>query len=39
MGLALEDSLQAINEDDTYVKAYYRCGTSYLLLFKYDESK
>ena len=38
-GLAIIDADEIIKEDKTFVKAYYRKGSAYLLLGKFDEAK
>ncbi len=38
-GLALNDAELAIQKNPAYVKGYYRQGSAFLLLGKYDKAK
>jgi serine/threonine-protein phosphatase 5 len=38
-GLAIDDASTAIKMNPSFVKAYYRKGTAYLMMGKFDEAK
>jgi serine/threonine-protein phosphatase 5 len=38
-GLAIADSNLAIKSDPNFTKAYYRKGTAFLMLGKFDEAR
>lgn len=38
-GLAIIDADEIIKNDPTFIKAYYRKGSAFMLLGKFDEAK
>lgn len=38
-GLAIIDADEILKQDSSFIKAYYRKGSAYLLLGKFDEAR
>lgn len=38
-GLAINDADEILKEDPRFIKAYYRKGSAYLLLSKFDDAR